>query len=69
MAKSGLKKWFSEKWVDIGSPKKDGRYQECGSSGGLQKRKKYPKCVPIAKAASMSKGQKSLQQLEEKEAV
>ena len=27
MAKSGLKKWFSEKWVDIGSPKKNGKYQ------------------------------------------
>ena len=23
MAKSGLKKWFAQKWVDIGSKKKD----------------------------------------------
>jgi len=25
-----LKKWFNEKWVDIGSPKKVGGYKECG---------------------------------------
>ena len=30
MAKSGLKKWFSEKWVDISAPKKGGGYKECG---------------------------------------
>ena len=59
MAKSGLKKWFSEKWVDIGSPKKDGKYQECGRSNAKSSKRKYPKCVPAAKAASMSKGQKS----------
>jgi hypothetical protein len=50
-----LKKWFAEKWVDIGRKKKDGSYADCGrrdSSKG-----KYPKCVPAAKAASMSKGQ------------
>ena len=59
MAKSGLKKWFSEKWVDIGSPKKNGKYQECGRSNAKSSKRKYPKCVPAAKAASMSKGQKS----------
>jgi len=59
MAKSGLKKWFSEKWVDIGAPKKDGKYQECGRSNAKSSKRKYPKCVPAAKAASMSKGQKS----------
>ena len=25
--KSGLSKWFKEKWVDIGRPKKKGKYQ------------------------------------------
>jgi hypothetical protein len=24
---SGLKKWLDEKWVDIGAPKKNGKYQ------------------------------------------
>ena len=31
---------------------------KCGRSGG-EKRKKYPKCVPIAKARAMSKGQRA----------
>ena len=57
MAKSGLKKWFSEKWVDIGSPKKNGKYQECGRSNAKSSKRKYPKCVPAAKAARMTKAQ------------
>ena len=32
--------------------------QKCGRSGG-EKRKNYPKCVPIAKARAMSKGQRA----------
>ena len=59
MAKSGLKKWFSEKWVDIGSPKKNGKYQECGRSSTKSSKRKYPKCVPLAKARSMSSSQKA----------
>ena len=31
MAKKGLRAWVKEKWVDIGAPKKDGKYQPCGS--------------------------------------
>ena len=50
-----LKKWFAEKWVDIGRKKKDGSYAQCGRSD--TSKGKYPKCVPAAKAASMSKGQ------------
>ena len=30
VASTGLKKWFKEKWVDIGRPKKKGKYQEHG---------------------------------------
>ena len=43
MSKKGLRAWVKEKWVDIGSPKKDGKYQPCGrkSSKGGSKRK-YP---------------------------
>ena len=29
MNKGGLKKWFSEKWVDISAPKKGGGYKVC----------------------------------------
>ena len=28
MAKNGLDKWFAQKWVDIGSKKKDGSFSE-----------------------------------------
>ena len=54
----GLRKWVGEKWVDIANKKADGSYPKCGRSGG-EKRKNYPKCVPLAKARAMSKGQKA----------
>ena len=57
MAQNGLRKWVKERWVDIGAPKKDGKYQPCGRSKGSNR--KYPKCVPIAKARSMSSAQKA----------
>ena len=46
-----LKKWFNEKWVDIGSPKKGGGYKECGRKSASGSKRKYPKCVPAAKAS------------------
>ena len=52
-----LRKWVSEKWVDIGAPKKNGKYQPCGRQKGSKR--KYPKCVPLAKARSMTKSQKA----------
>ena len=58
MAKKGLRAWVKENWVDIANKRKDGSYPKCGRSGG-EKRKKYPKCVPIAKARAMSKGQRA----------
>ena len=57
MATGGLRKWVQEKWVDIGSKRADGSYAPCGRSKG-EKRKGYPKCVPLAKARSMSEGEK-----------
>jgi|TARA_R100000479_G_scaffold112621_1_gene56852 hypothetical protein len=57
MAKKGLRAWVKENWVDIANPRKDGSFPKCGRSGG-EKRKKYPKCVPIAKARRMTKGQR-----------
>ena len=54
----GLAKWFKQDWRDIGSRKKDGSFAKCGRSKQKKDAKrKYPKCVPASKAASMSKGQ------------
>ena len=59
MAKNGLDKWFKQKWVDIGSKKKDGSFSKCGrSKQKADSKRKYPKCVPLAKARSMSEGQR-----------
>ena len=54
----GLNKWFNEKWVDIGSPKKGGGYESCGRKSANDSNRAYPKCVPAAKAASMSGSQR-----------
>ena len=55
-----LKKWFNEKWVDIGSKRKDGSYAPCGRSKlASDQKRKYPKCVPAAKAARMTSSQKA----------
>ena len=59
MAQGGLRKWVEEKWVDIGAPKKDGKYQPCGRKSAKGSKRKYPKCVPLAKARSMSESQKA----------
>ena len=55
--RGGLTKWFKEKWVDISRPKKGGGYMSCGRKKA--KSKKYPKCVPAAKAARMTKAQRA----------
>ena len=55
----GLRKWVSEKWVDIGAPKKDGKFQPCGRKNAKKSKRKYPKCVPLAKAQRMTAGQKT----------
>jgi len=59
MKRGGLKQWFQEKWVDIGAKKKDGKFQECGRKSASGSKRKYPKCVPLAKARAMSKSQRS----------
>jgi len=59
MAKSGLDKWFAQKWVDIGSKKKGGGFAKCGrSKQKADAKRKYPKCVPLAKAQRMTEGQR-----------
>ena len=57
-ANMGLRKWVKQNWVDIANKKSDGSYPKCGRSKG-EKRKNYPKCVPLAKATRMTKGQKA----------
>ena len=54
-----LKKWVDQKWVDIGAPKKDGKYQPWGRKSASSSKRKYPKCVPLAKATRMSASQKA----------
>ena len=57
--KGGLKEWFRQNWVDIGSKRKDGSYAKCGRSKlAADRKRKYPKCVPAAKAARMTESQK-----------
>ena len=59
MSKNGLDKWFAQKWVDIGSKKKDGSFSKCGRSKQKKDAKrKYPKCVPLAKARRMTESQR-----------
>tara|TARA_B100001113_G_C21025788_1_gene585665 strand:- start:289 stop:750 length:462 start_codon:yes stop_codon:yes gene_type:complete len=50
-----LRKWFKDKWVNIGKKRKDGSHPPCGTSG---KKRAYAKCVPASKARSMSKKDK-----------
>jgi hypothetical protein len=56
-----LKEWFGKgskgDWVDIGAPKKKGKFQSCGRKSTKTSKRKYPKCVPRSTAKSMSKGQ------------
>ena len=60
MSKNGLDKWFKQKWVDIGSKKKDGSFAKCGRSKQKADAKRtYPKCVPLAKATRMSDSQRA----------
>ena len=57
MAKQrGLDDWFNkEKWVDISAPKEGGGYEKGGRKSTEDSERGYPKCVPSAKAAKMSK--------------
>ena len=57
---AGLKTWFDQKWVDIGSKKEDGSFSKCGrSKQKADAKRKYPKCVPLAKATRMSDSQRA----------
>ncbi len=60
--KGGLTAWFGKgskgDWVDIGAPKKNGKFQACGRSSASGSKRKYPKCVPRSKANSMTDAQR-----------
>ena len=58
MKSGGLKEWFRQDWVDIGSKKKGGGFKKCGRKSASGSKRKYPKCVPAAKAASMTDSQR-----------
>jgi len=59
MKSGGLKEWFRQNWVDIGSKRKDGTFAKCGrSKQRADAKRKYPKCVPLAKARRLSEGQR-----------
>ena len=45
-------------WVDIGAPKKKGKFQACGRKSAKGSKRKYPKCVPRSKARSMTAAQR-----------
>jgi len=53
-----LKEWFGKgpkgDWVDIGAPKVDGKFQQCGRASTKKSKRKYPKCVPRSKANAMT---------------
>ena len=56
---AGVNEWFKQDWVDIGSKRKDGSFAKCGRSKQKKDAKrKYPKCVPAAKAARMTDSQR-----------
>ena len=56
---AGLKTWFKQNWVDIGSKKKGGGHKPCGRKSASGSKRKYPKCVPLAKATRMSDSQRA----------
>ena len=54
-ANENLRKWFKDRWVNIGKKKKGGGHPPCGTSG---KKRAYAKCVPASKAARMTDKEK-----------
>ena len=52
------RQWFKQDWVDIGAKKKGGGFKKCGRKSAKGSKRKYPKCVPASKAASMTEGQR-----------
>jgi hypothetical protein len=49
-SKSGLKRWYAEKWVDLNRKSKNGKYASCGRRSS--KTGKYPVCRPSKRITS-----------------
>ena len=54
MPQGGLKKWFSQKWVRVGT---DGKIK--GPCGKKKAQKNPDRCLPSKKARSLSKSQRA----------
>ena len=54
-----LREGFRARWVDISRKNPDGSHPECGRDEAKLGKKGYPKCRPKAKAAQMTKKEKS----------
>ncbi len=52
-AKTGLKKWFDEEWIDLKTGKK------CGRSGSEKNSRPYPSCRPKSVAKKMTAAEKT----------
>ena len=72
MAKGGLKEWFNQNWVDIGSKKKGGGFAKCGRSklavsagskiyANKQKTKMAMSDAQLMHAERMAKGEEAYQ--------
>ena len=57
--KAAAKRKFDVYPSAYGAPKKNGKFQPCGRKSTTKSKRKYPKCVPLAKAQRMSKSQKT----------
>ena len=56
-SKGGLREWVKQKWVDIGAPKKNGKYQPCGrKKGSKRKFKVYPSAYANMYASAVCSG-------------
>ena len=57
-----LREWFGKgpkgDWVDIGAPKKDGKFQACGRAKAKGSKRTLFSCVPRAKAKQMTEAER-----------
>ena len=51
MLSKDLRRWFKEKWVDVGRKDKDGKHPPCGRSEAYTSSRGYPKCRPSKKVS------------------
>ena len=51
MLSKDLRRWFKEKWVDVGRKDKDGKHPPCGRSDADTSSRGYPKCRPSKKVS------------------